>query len=287
MALMHTLLPEPVAPAISRWGISARSTAIGWPDTSSPRAMASGEMIALNALDSITPRSDTRETDSLGTSRPTTDRPGTGASMRMGEAARARARSFCQAGDLVDPHPLLLHLAADAPLDVAGVQAKLGDGRPLVDLDDLGRHAKAGQGLFDDARLAAARRCRRRRAATQDPAGPEAADCRRQAAAGASPAGPTRCVRFFRGLASSRSGSCSHQGASAGSGTTGVPCRAVHQRLNVADAARNWPCPQARKSSQRGGAAGTGPPPARPAGPASRPAAPSPSINSTANAQPT
>ena len=26
-ALMHTLLPEPVAPATSRWGIFARSTA--------------------------------------------------------------------------------------------------------------------------------------------------------------------------------------------------------------------------------------------------------------------
>ena len=37
-ALTMTLLPEPVAPAMSRWGIFARSTAWARPATSRPRA---------------------------------------------------------------------------------------------------------------------------------------------------------------------------------------------------------------------------------------------------------
>src|SRR5206468_10858716 len=41
-ALTQTLLPEPVAPAMSRCGILARSTAIERPDTSRPRAKVSG-----------------------------------------------------------------------------------------------------------------------------------------------------------------------------------------------------------------------------------------------------
>ena len=41
MALTHTLLPDPVAPAMRRCGILARSALNGWPATSWPRAKAS------------------------------------------------------------------------------------------------------------------------------------------------------------------------------------------------------------------------------------------------------
>ena len=43
-ALTITLLPEPVAPAISRCGILARSTALALPATSRPRANVSFEL---------------------------------------------------------------------------------------------------------------------------------------------------------------------------------------------------------------------------------------------------
>ena len=43
-ALTMTLLPEPVAPAISRCGILARSTALALPATSRPRAKVSVEL---------------------------------------------------------------------------------------------------------------------------------------------------------------------------------------------------------------------------------------------------
>ncbi len=94
-ALMHTLFPEPVAPAMSRWGSLARSQATAWPDTSRPRASASGASArAWNCSDSMTPRRPTTTDSALGTSSPTTALPGTGASMRMGEAASASARSL-------------------------------------------------------------------------------------------------------------------------------------------------------------------------------------------------
>ena len=41
IALTQTLLPEPVAPAMSRCGIFARSALNGWPATSWPSAKAS------------------------------------------------------------------------------------------------------------------------------------------------------------------------------------------------------------------------------------------------------
>ena len=37
MLAMHTLLPEPVVPAISRCGMRVRSDTIGWPAASLPR----------------------------------------------------------------------------------------------------------------------------------------------------------------------------------------------------------------------------------------------------------
>ena len=61
MALIETLLPDPVAPAISRWGIRVRSTETGSPVTPHPKAIGNPPCLRtrLNAVDSITPRSET------------------------------------------------------------------------------------------------------------------------------------------------------------------------------------------------------------------------------------
>ena len=94
MAFRQTLLPEPVAPANSRWGMEARLATTASPDTPRPRAMRSEACILRNVSDSRTPRSPTTALVSLGTSIPTRARPGTGASMRICAAASARARSL-------------------------------------------------------------------------------------------------------------------------------------------------------------------------------------------------
>ena len=60
-ALTMTLLPEPVAPAMSRCGILARSTALALPATSRPRAKVSVESDALKSTSSrIAPQGDRR-----------------------------------------------------------------------------------------------------------------------------------------------------------------------------------------------------------------------------------
>ena len=93
-ALTHTLLPEPVAPAMSRCGMRARSTAYALPRDVAARARRSA----------CSPRRSCRASSSsclkattslewLGISMPTTSRPGMGASIRIERAARAMARS--------------------------------------------------------------------------------------------------------------------------------------------------------------------------------------------------
>ena len=96
MELRQTLFPEPVAPAMRRWGMRAKSAITGWPETSRPRAMVKGELSFAfwKASDSITPRKATSETSLFGTSIPTTERPGTGASIRIGALAKAKAKSL-------------------------------------------------------------------------------------------------------------------------------------------------------------------------------------------------
>ena len=96
--LMQTLLPLPVAPAMRRCGIFARSAATGSPETPLPSAIASfeREFALLKAVLSITLRMATSEVVVFGTSMPTTGFPGTGASMRIVGAASARARSFAK-----------------------------------------------------------------------------------------------------------------------------------------------------------------------------------------------
>jgi len=71
--------------------------------------------------------------------------------MRMGDAARARARSLTRLAIL-----LTLILARFVRPSTSRVQRslalpELGDRRSLVHLYDLGRHTKAGQRVLDDA----------------------------------------------------------------------------------------------------------------------------------------
>src|SRR6266487_5212034 len=74
-----------------------RSATIDWPDTSLPSPSASLLVPSRNAAVSITSRIVTRLADLFGTSMPTADLPGIGASIRSGAAARASERSFCSA----------------------------------------------------------------------------------------------------------------------------------------------------------------------------------------------
>ena len=82
MVLMQTDLPEPVAPAISRWGILARSQTMGVPAMSLPSATTRGLLALRMGSDSSTSRRVTVARCLLGTSTPTRDLPGMGASMR-------------------------------------------------------------------------------------------------------------------------------------------------------------------------------------------------------------
>ena len=82
IALMHTDLPLPVWPAISIWGIFARSQMIGVPVRSLPSATVRIDLaFCIRSLDS-TSRSVTVSICRFGTSTPTRLLPGIGASMR-------------------------------------------------------------------------------------------------------------------------------------------------------------------------------------------------------------
>ncbi len=50
MLLRHTLLPEPVAPAMSKCNIFVKSATSGLPPISRPSAMANGDFICRNSL---------------------------------------------------------------------------------------------------------------------------------------------------------------------------------------------------------------------------------------------
>ena len=88
IVLIHTDLPEPVAPAISTCGIFAISEIIIWPPMSRPAANAIFDSVFLNSLDSISSLKYTAVDSLLGTSIPTADFPGIGASIRISAAAR-------------------------------------------------------------------------------------------------------------------------------------------------------------------------------------------------------
>ena len=86
---MHDDLPAPVAPAMSRWGISARFTRIGRPAMSRPSATSRGWVARAASADDRMSPSRTSWRALLGTSTPMADRPGMGARMRTSADAMA------------------------------------------------------------------------------------------------------------------------------------------------------------------------------------------------------
>ena len=95
--LMQTDLPLPVAPAISRCGIFARSPTTASPLTSRPSASRSFERGFDHGSDSNSSRRLTVWPERFGTSMPTTRRPGTGASSRSADAPSRSDRSCWRA----------------------------------------------------------------------------------------------------------------------------------------------------------------------------------------------
>ena len=90
---MHTLFPDPVAPATRRCGILARSATRGSPEMVFPSAMARRASDLRNSEDSRISRRYTVSRSLLAISTPTTDLPGTGAWIRMPSALMILARS--------------------------------------------------------------------------------------------------------------------------------------------------------------------------------------------------
>ena len=90
--LMHTDLPEPVAPATSRWGIFAKSAKMACPPISLPRPTVSLDLAAAKAGFSSTSLSCTLSSSRFGTSMPIAALPGI-CSMRTAVAAMFRAIS--------------------------------------------------------------------------------------------------------------------------------------------------------------------------------------------------
>ena len=86
--LIQTDLPDPVEPAIRRWGILAISATIVLPSISLPAAKASLDLAFINSGLWIRSRSITALCSLLGTSIPTAALPGIGASIRISGAAR-------------------------------------------------------------------------------------------------------------------------------------------------------------------------------------------------------
>ena len=91
MTLIATDFPLPVAPAINRWGILVRSAVTTSPVTARPNGTSKGR--SLFGIASISSLKPTVAGAWLGTSIPTKDFPGIGASIRIPLAAKARAKS--------------------------------------------------------------------------------------------------------------------------------------------------------------------------------------------------
>ena len=91
--LMQTDLPEPVDPAMSRWGILEMSASVTLPAMSRPSAAVSLLLAPWNSFESMISRMDTALITLLGTSMPTAALLGMGASMRTPAEARLSAMS--------------------------------------------------------------------------------------------------------------------------------------------------------------------------------------------------
>jgi len=95
--LMHTLLPEPVVPAISMCGMDVRSAIRAAPDTSLPRNSGRPIFSALGPATAISSFSRTISLSRFGTSMPMVFLPGSGATTRTDGAFSARAMSLARA----------------------------------------------------------------------------------------------------------------------------------------------------------------------------------------------
>ena len=141
-ALTMTLLPEPVAPAIRRWGIFARSTAWALPATSRPRANVSFDSVGLNGTSSKIRRRATTLKSWFGISMPI----GALAGDRRLDPEAAGGEGHRQVvGEGLDPR--------DADVD-RGLDLVLGHDRAGVAADDLGGDPEARE-LPDDDLLVA------------------------------------------------------------------------------------------------------------------------------------
>ena len=93
IVFMHTLFPDPVAPAISTCGIFAISANSISPATSLPNATVSFDLLFLNSSLSNTSLKCTDSFSLFGTSIPTACLPGIGASILIVSAAKFNAMS--------------------------------------------------------------------------------------------------------------------------------------------------------------------------------------------------
>ena len=119
--LIHTDLPEPVAPAIRRCGILAMSATVTFPPMSFPTAKDILEELFLNSGDSRRSRSMTALFSLFGTSIPTAAFPGIGASIRISAAARFSLISSARPTILLTLTPISgcnSYLVTDGPLQV-------------------------------------------------------------------------------------------------------------------------------------------------------------------------
>src|ERR1017187_591570 len=91
---MVTDFPEPVVPATRQCGIFARLPKTDRPEIFRPRAMVRGFGEFWNFSSERRVARPTVDFDLFGISIPTNDLPGIGASMRIGCAAKASAKSF-------------------------------------------------------------------------------------------------------------------------------------------------------------------------------------------------
>ena len=93
IVFIQTDFPDPVEPAIIRCGIFARSATTTCPDISLPSANVIGEFLVLNSVDSTKSLNGTVTFLLFGTSIPTADFPGIGASILTSVAASANLMS--------------------------------------------------------------------------------------------------------------------------------------------------------------------------------------------------
>ena len=105
IVLIQTDLPEPVVPAIRRWGIFAKSSVAISPDVVFPTARERIDSASANSGLFTTDLKKTVAGFRLGISIPTDDFPGIGAMTRTLLASITRARSSAKATNLLTRTP--------------------------------------------------------------------------------------------------------------------------------------------------------------------------------------